>query len=288
MIKSYLFGGLGNQLFQFISALQLAHLSKKKIIFDYALIYSFRTYHESKICDLFNLKKNLIFLNNRFQINNKVFLKIKIYYLNFLRRFNISNNIICEKNFFNLSKRNIKFYHFGYFQDLKFIQIKLSKLQKILVFKKKFYQINNYKKIINYKNSVSIHIRGGDYLTRKSRKKYLVLNEKYYRKAISFIKKKIKNPFFFIFTNDINHSTLLIKKFLKKEKFHFINDATDCHDFFLMSQCKNFITSNSTFSWWSAYLSANTKKIIICPKKWFVKDIDNVNNNLILKSWIKI
>jgi len=288
LIKSYLFGGLGNQLFQFISALQLTHISKKKIIFDYALIYGFGTYHESKICDLFNLKKNVIFLNNRFIINNKFFLQIKIYYLNLLRRFNISKNIICEENFFNLSKKKIKFHHYGYFQDLKFIQIKLSKLRKILVFKKKFYQINNYKKIINYKNSVSIHIRGGDYLTRKSRKKYLILNEKYYRKAILVIKKKIKNPFFFIFTNDINYSTLLVKKFLKKEKFHFINDATDCHDFFLMAQCKNFIISNSTFSWWSAYLSTNKKKIVTCPKKWFVKDVDNVNNNLILKSWIKI
>ena len=155
-------------------------------------------------------------------------------------------------------------------------------------FKKNFYQIKNYKIIINNKNSVIIHIRGGDYLSRKSKKKYLVLNEKYYKKAILLIKKKIKNPFFFIFTNDINYSTLIIKKVLKKEKFQFINDATDCHDFFLMSQCKNFIISNSTFSWWASYLSSNKKKIIICPKKWFVKNIDNINNNLTLKSWIKI
>lgn len=288
MIKSYLFGGIGNQLFQYIAALQLADLSKKKIVFDYGLIYGFRSYHKSKIYDLFNLKKNTIFFNNEFTIRNKFFLKIKIYYLNLLRRFNLSKNIICEKNFFDLSKKNIKIQQYGYFQDLKFIQIKLKKLKKILVFKKKFYQIKNYKIIINNKNSVSIHIRGGDYLSRKSKKKYLVLNEKYYKKAILLIKKKIKNPFFFIFTNDINYSTLIIKKVLKKEKFQFINDATDCHDFFLMSQCKNFIISNSTFSWWASYLSSNKKKIIICPKKWFVKNIDNINNNLILKSWIKI
>jgi hypothetical protein len=288
MIKSYLFGGIGNQLFQYVSALQLADLINKKIVFDYELIHGFRSYHKSKIYDLFNFKKNVTFFNNKFKIKNKVFLKTKIYYLNLLRRFNFSKNIICEKNFFNLSKKIIKFQQYGYFQDLKFIQIKLLKLKKILVFKKKFYQIKNYKKIINNKNSVSIHIRGGDYLSRKSRKKFLVLNEKYYKKAILFIKKKIKNPFFFIFTNDINYSTLIIKKVLKKEKFQFINDITDCHDFFLMSQCKNFIISNSTFSWWSSYLCTYKKKIIICPKKWFVKHIDNVNNNLILKSWIKI
>jgi len=287
MIKSYLFGGIGNQLFQYVSALYLADLSKKKINFDYSLIYGFRSYHKSKIYDLFNFKKNIVF-NNKFKIKYKFFLQLKIYYFNLMKRFNISKSFICEKNFFYLSKKNIKFQQYGYFQDLKFIQIKLSKLQKILVFKKKFYQIKNYKKIINNKNSVSIHIRGGDYLWQKSSKKYLVLNEKYYKKAIFFIKKKIKSPFFYIFTDDIKYSSLLLKKVLKKEKFQFINDATDCHDFFLMSQCKNFIISNSTFSWWASYLSSNKKKIIVCPKKWFMNDTDNINNNLILKSWIKI
>ena len=288
MIKSYLFGGLGNQLFQYISALQLGRFTKKKIIFDYVLVYGFKNYHESRIYDLFNFKKNVVFINKKCTNKNKFFIRIKIYYLNFLRKYNLCNKFVFEKNFFNLPKKNIKLYHYGYFQDLNFFQIKLLKLHKTLVFKKKFYQTKNYKKIINKTNSVSIHIRGGDYLTEKSRKKYSVLNQKYYKKAILFIKKKIKNPFFFIFTNDIDYSNLLIKKVLKKERYQIINDASDCHDFFLMSKCKNFIISNSTFSWWASYLSTNKKKIIISPKKWFVKDCDNINNTLILKSWVKI
>ena len=61
MIKSYLFGGIGNQLFQYVSALYLADLSKKKINFDYSLIYGFRSYHKSKIYDLFNFKRGSLY-----------------------------------------------------------------------------------------------------------------------------------------------------------------------------------------------------------------------------------
>lgn len=288
MIICYLFGGIGNQIFQFLSALNLSYREKRKLIFDYSLIYGFKNYHKVKITDIFDFKKykNLEIRNNKSQ--NFFLLKTKIIFFNICRKFNFIKRVINEDNFYNKLKKNIKYYQFGYFQDLKYIQSSFLNIRNILVFKKYFYKNKSYKNLSNKPNSVCLHIRRGDYLSKKSRLKYEILNEKYFQKAISLMRKKLKKPFFFIFSDDIEYSSSFVKKNFIKDKYQLINTYSDVNDFFLMAQCKNFILSNSTFSWWCSYLSSNKNKIIICPKLWFVKDIDNNNNNLILKSWIKI
>jgi len=56
---------------------------------------------------------------------------------------------------------------------------------------------------------------------------------------------------------------------------------------FLMKNCKHNIIANSTFSWWGAWLNENENKIVIGPKKWFVKK-EWQNLNLVCDEWITI
>lgn len=39
-----------------------------------------------------------------------------------------------------------------------------------------------------------------------------------------------------------------------------------------MSACKNFIISNSSFSWWAQYLSTNNNRIVYAPSRWYTNN----------------
>lgn len=132
---------------------------------------------------------------------------------------------------------------------------------------------NSLKNIMNHirnQNSVSIHVRRGDYLGRREILIYgNICTAVYYDKAIEEIKRKIDTPVFYFFSNDIEWA---------KENFNIPNAIyieenmfehyEDWYDMFLMSICKHNIIANSTFSWWGAWLNQNPDKIVIAPKKW--------------------
>ena len=86
----------------------------------------------------------------------------------------------------------------------------------------------------------------------------------YYQKSISYIQSIIKNPKFFVFSDDIAKAKDIINQLIKEPVF--IYNTYDYIDLYLISLCHHHITSASTFSWWGAYLSINSNKIIIYPR----------------------
>ena len=110
MIKCYLFGGLGNQIFQFLAGLRLSYLSKKKIIFDYSFIDAFKSNHEVKIYELFDLKKNIKFDNTNIIIKKFLFIKILIFLFNLSRKLNLCKQIISESNFVKPLENKVKYF----------------------------------------------------------------------------------------------------------------------------------------------------------------------------------
>ena len=129
-------------------------------------------------------------------------------------------------------------------------------------------------------NSVSIHIRRGDYLNFPQ---CAVCDIEYYRKAIDYIKGKIIEPTFFIFSDDIDWCKQNLQ--IKNSFFVNFNQGNDSwQDMYLMSQCKHNIIANSTFSWWGAWLNDNPDKIVISPHQWFKND---ATGDIIPDNWIK-
>jgi hypothetical protein len=126
---------------------------------------------------------------------------------------------------------------------------------------------------INSTNSVSIHIRRGDYITDKYASIYDgVCGVEYYDRAIKHILSKIENPIFFVFSDDCEW----VKNNIDVPNANFIEwnlGKNSYIDMFLMNQCKHNIIANSTFSWWGAYNNSNLRDgIVISPVKWFASD----------------
>ena len=97
---------------------------------------------------------------------------------------------------------------------------------------------------------------------------------------------KLKNPSYFIFSDDKSLIHLNLTEQFKKNKFMLVKTDKDYKDLYYMTLCKHNIISNSTFSWWGAWLNKNKKKIIIYPKIWFKNNISNPN--IFYKDWIKL
>ncbi len=108
----------------------------------------------------------------------------------------------------------------------------------------------------------------------------------YYIRAINFIKKRVVNPHFFIFSDDVEW----VKNNLKT-KFPLIfisgNNLKDYEELILMSRCKHNIIANSAFSWWGAWLNENENKIVIAPYQW-LKIKHKANKNIISNNWTKL
>lgn len=108
-------------------------------------------------------------------------------------------------------------------------------------------------------NSTSLHIRRGDYITDYGS----AVGTNYYEQAIEYIKSFDKDTHFYVFSDDIEWA----KENIKHENLHFVSDGSMnmLEEFFVMSSCKNQIITNSSFSWWAAWLNENEKKIIVAP-----------------------
>lgn len=128
-----------------------------------------------------------------------------------------------------------------------------------------------YDHILN-KNSVAISIRRGDFIREDEiGRVHNVCGEKYFWNAIKKMKTLVANPTFVFFSNDIEWV---------KQNYR-IEDCDCCYEsghdeqwevLRLMSSCKHFIISNSTFHWWAQYLCENPNKIVIAPSRWFNSD----------------
>jgi hypothetical protein len=142
---------------------------------------------------------------------------------------------------------------------------------------------------INKCNSVSIHIRRGDYVKNaKVAKIFNVCDYNYYRTALNLLRKKHGSFSTYVFTDD----PLWVKK-----NFEVFSNCTlvdhnvglnDLEDLRLMSACKHNIIANSTFSWWAAWLNSYEDKIVIAPQKWYRDDTIGTTIDLIPDKWIRI
>ena len=291
MIIAKLIGGLGNQMFQYATAkaLALKHGVEAKV--DTAVldkdakgVYTQRKFELSafaaqiKIADQKELQPFLNKFNNKFirglQRNFSGFFST-LYVKENGNRFNVSflgwpANTYLDG--FWQSELYFKFYEEEIKQDLEFNQAIIDK-NKDLAAK------------INSVNSVSLHVRRGDYVNLPSANSFHGLcSIDYYNEGVKLIADKTGPIELFVFSDDV----AWCRQNLKFDfPIHFIETNDAYSDMYLMTQCKHNIIANSSFSWWGAWLNNNADKIVVAPKKWF-NDPRIDTSDVIPIEWIQL
>lgn len=117
---------------------------------------------------------------------------------------------------------------------------------------------------------VAIHFRRGDYVDDPlARMKHLTCDPSWYRDAWSMVREFVPGASAVVFSDDPSAARKLLEL---DGDVHYVETAPDApawKDLAAMSRCGHLIISNSTYSWWAAYLCSNPSKIVIAPKWWF-------------------
>lgn len=141
---------------------------------------------------------------------------------------------------------------------------------------------------IQKKESVSLHIRRGDYVHDPLINQiHGLCSFDYYQKAVNYITEKMPNCHFYIFSDDHSWVCENFKLDYPVTLIDHNNASRNYEDLRLMSLCRHNIIANSTFSWWGAWLGTNPGKIVIAPQKWF-NDVARDTKDLIPEYWVKI
>jgi len=288
-----LVGGLGNQMFQYAAA--RAASCRTKIPFKLDITFYKKSNLRSYRLNHFNIIENIATEDDikRFIIPSK---RKTLQYCNYI----IKKKIFCSNSFRRIKQISTKYcqdifnikgssYITGYWQSEKYFIDKTEIIRKELTVKNEPDEKNSkYLKFINETNSVSLHIRRGDYAYNpEAYKTYGLLDLDYYTKAIEYISDRVKRINIFAFSDDISWVKKEIKTRFPIYYIDFNGADKDYEDLRLMYNCKHHIIANSSFSWWGAWLSDNPRKIVIAPMNWYAKrDINS--EDIYGNNWIRL
>lgn len=192
-----------------------------------------------------------------------------------------------DRKFFNATDH---VYLQGYWMSWKYFQKYEEQVRNIFSVKKELVQhLHQLAAVMRSTNSVSVHIRRTDLTDPFVTKLKGVLTADYYEKAIAYLQEQYNDLSVYFFSDDMDW---VKENFdLNKAKITYIDKtitSTGIEDFYLMTQCRNNIIANSTFSWWAAYLNSNPNKIVIAPKKWYSDNAHYDYKDVYPNEWIKI
>lgn len=126
-----------------------------------------------------------------------------------------------------------------------------------------------YLEQIERTESVSIHVRGGDYLLPQNQELFgNICTKRYYEQAVKFMKERYPNCTCYLFTNDSKLTGNWLRECCGDIVPVDLPEEKDYEALTLMSRCKHNILANSSFSWWASYLNDNPDKLVAAPAKW--------------------
>lgn len=286
-------GGLGNQMFQYAIGKRLALLRNTELKVDVSFLNDKKLNHTMRKYEL-NIFSSNIQIANEAEVE-KFYSVQKSKIMRGLKKlfpFLYTYHIVPEKqheyseDILNSPKNSLLI---GYWQTEKYFKSIGNNIREDFKFKESLSGLNEElaKRIIS-SQSVSVHIRRGDYvLDKETREFHGLCTPEYYYSGIDFIKEKFPDINLFVFSDEMDW----VKENMKfNVPVTYVENNSGNYSYIdmqLMSLCKHNIIANSSFSWWGAWLNNNPKKMVVAPAKWFLNSTVNTND-VIPETWHKL
>ncbi len=280
-------GGLGNQMFQYAFSRALSDKLKTDVALD---ILDYRTASRKFGLGAFNCELKFSDESDRRRLRTP-FLKLKRELKKIVGLPYSLSPTHCRVESFRFDSsvfdRPLPCYFEGHFQSEKYFSGISGQIRKEFEFARaaEFSAHSLFSEIVSGE-SVSVHVRCGDYLRRRRTRRILhVCTRSYYERAIEQARRRLGNPKFYLFSDDI---ALTLKMYEFMRGFTPVEASGDVHEMFLMSRCRHNIIPNSTFSWWAAWLNPNPEKLVIAPQQWFTPLAGIDYRDVVPESWTKV
>jgi len=283
-------GGLGNQLFQYAAGIFLIEKLNRKVTFKSSNPKLHKINQQTDLSN-FNFKCEI-------EPSDAIIRSWKLLMLRMIRRvMKCYFKLTSRGNFIfssyespvtgfdsNLGKiTNIKKVS-GYFQTHLYVDAVKEDFVSQLTLRNESKVLKTFLSLAQIETPLMIHVRGGDFKSHVNSSG--LLSFQYFQKAIEIGTKITEPSHIWFFSDDEEFCDETINKLEIKNcrRIYPNSGLSPAETLVLMSNGSGIIISNSTFSWWAAYLSRNSK-FIIAPDKWFRNMEDPVH--LIPSSWIK-
>jgi hypothetical protein len=285
MIITKIFGGLGNQMFQYAAGRALS------VRCDTLLKLNTSYYRKE---DIFKRKFGLNVFNIVGELDSQVDLGVSQngHMFRLIEKFKpyFKRKIVNEQSFaydINFNKIRNGACLNGYWQSEKYFKSIESTIRNEFTPKLISSEMSELIAEIESGNSIAVHVRRADYINFKHVNDFHgTCSVGYYHTALNIVSSQVISPHYYIFSDDQEWAT---------QNLTMTGPATmvsalgfkDWEELILMSKCRHNIIANSTFSWWGAWLNDSPNKIVVAPKKWFndgsVSTVDLTPN-----SWLRI
>lgn len=282
-----LYGGLGNQLFQYVMGVYIRNKYNADVSYDLSSFGLLPTYRQYELSDILRsiptYSPTGVFFSKYTYIKRRLLqyaLKIKpgVCYVNELRD-------RLDEGIFTSSKYNFVYLD-GYWQSKKYFEWCYTNIPKFNI--KPWTDvpsvISDDIAFITSNKCISMHIRRGDYLQKENAAIMAACTPDYFKKSLLEVCIKEPHAKLVIFSDDPGWV---------RENLHFDietriidhKNISPIWDIYMMSLCKHHIMSNSTFSWWGSVLNHTSETITVVPERWFnYRPLPP----LYLDTWIKV
>jgi len=176
----------------------------------------------------------------------------------------------------------------GFWQSEKWFQSRRDSILKELKLRTEPPTVmREWMELMSVKGSVALHVRRGDYAQSGISNIYGVCDAAYYKRAEEAILARVERPRVFVFSDDLAWAKDNLKL---KSEFTLVESGPleEYHELVLMSCCENNIISNSTFSWWGAYLNRNPGKVVVAPARWLKEGSGMEEKDAVPEAWTRI